>query len=80
MRPLAESLEAMANLDDYEWFFANSHTTHKSTLLRSEFVFTLPQKPTDDEREEFASWMGGLINSIANERKRKGPGSSEQVG
>ena len=70
----------MANLDDYEWFFANSHTTHKSTLLRSEFVFTLPQKPTDDEREEFASWMGGLINSIENERKRKGSGSSEQVG
>eukprot|EP01048_Picozoa_sp_COSAG05_P004156 COSAG05_NODE_214_length_13907_cov_28.992178_15_plen_204_part_00 len=48
VRPLSQSLAAMKHLEDYDWFFSNSHTTFKSTLLRSEFVFTLPQKPTDE--------------------------------
>jgi predicted RND superfamily exporter protein len=80
VRPLRESLTAMKTLKDYHWFFSTSHTEFSSTLVRSEFTFALPWKPTEEEKEGFEAWMGDLLDSLENERGREDFGSGHEVG
>ena len=57
VRPLGVSLESIQSLDNPDWFFSQGHTTGSSTLLRSEFEFALDHDPSDQEKDEFRTWM-----------------------
>jgi predicted RND superfamily exporter protein len=71
VRPIDETLEALAaleNQDDYHWFFSAGHSEHKSTLIRSQFLFALDQAPTPEQREEFMTWLGDLMDALEIEK------------
>ena len=71
VRPIDETLEAEAaleNQDDYHWFFSAGHSEQKSTLIRSQFLFALDQAPTPEQREEFMTWLGDLMDALEIEK------------
>ena len=71
VRPISETMTALAaisNEEHYHWFFSTTHTEQKSTLIRSQFMFAMDHRPTQDERDEFDVWLGDLIDALERQK------------
>lgn len=86
VRPISETMSAMAAMgetsetlnEQYNWFFSikdaeqvsRPQPEQHSTMIRSQFVFAMDQRPTEADRDRFEAWLGELIDALEKERRR----------